>query len=42
MGTGIADVIGEPNDFLPPRSDRSDEFQKLWGLVICDCIFSIK
>ena len=29
MGTGITDVIGGPNDFLPPRSDRSDEFQKL-------------
>ena len=26
MGT---DVIGGPHDFLPPRSDRSDEFQKL-------------
>ena len=30
MGTGITDVIGGPHDFLPPRSDRSDEFQKLW------------
>jgi hypothetical protein len=29
MGTGITDVIGGPHDFLPPRSDRSDEFQKL-------------
>jgi hypothetical protein len=29
MGTGITDVIGGPDDFLPPRSDRSDEFQKL-------------
>jgi hypothetical protein len=28
-GTGITDVIGGPHDFLPPRSDRSDEFQKL-------------
>jgi hypothetical protein len=27
MGTGITDVIGGPHDFLPPRSDRSDEFQ---------------
>ena len=26
MGTGI---IGGPHDFLPPTSDRSDEFQKL-------------
>jgi hypothetical protein len=26
MGT---DVIGGPHDFLPPRPDRSDEFQKL-------------
>jgi hypothetical protein len=25
MGT---DVIGGPHDFLPTRSDRSDEFQK--------------
>ena len=31
MGTGITDVIGGPREFLPPRSDRSDEFQKLWG-----------
>ena len=30
MGTGITDVIGGPHDFLPPRSDRSDEFKKLW------------
>ena len=30
MGTGITDVIGEPHDFLPPRSD---EFQKLWDWV---------
>ena len=29
MGTGITNVIGGPHDFLPPRSDRSDEFQKL-------------
>jgi hypothetical protein len=29
MGTGIIDVVGGHNDFLPPRSDRSDEFQKL-------------
>jgi hypothetical protein len=29
IGTGITDVIGGPHDFLPPRSDRSDEFQKL-------------
>jgi hypothetical protein len=29
MGTGITDVIGGPHDFLSPRSDRSDEFQKL-------------
>jgi hypothetical protein len=29
MGTGITDVIGGPHDFLPLRSDRSDEFQKL-------------
>jgi hypothetical protein len=26
MGT---DVIGGPHEFLPPRSDRYDEFQKL-------------
>jgi hypothetical protein len=26
MGTN---VIGGPHDFLPPRSDKSDEFQKL-------------
>jgi hypothetical protein len=31
MGTGITDVIGGPHDFLPLRSDRSDEFQKLCG-----------
>ena len=30
MGTGITDVIGGPHDFLPPSSDRSDEFKKLW------------
>ena len=29
MGTGNTDVIGGPHDFLPLRSDRSDEFQKL-------------
>ena len=29
MGTGITDIVGGPHDFLPPRSDRSDEFQKL-------------
>ena len=29
METDITDVIGGPHDFLPPRSDRSDEFQKL-------------
>ena len=29
MGTGITNVIGGPHDLLPPRSDRSDEFQKL-------------
>ena len=29
MGNSITDVIGGPHDFLPPRSDRSDEFQKL-------------
>jgi hypothetical protein len=29
MGTGITDVVGGPHDFLPPMSDRSDEFQKL-------------
>ena len=29
MGTGITDIIGEPHDFLPPRFDRSDEYQKL-------------
>ena len=29
MGTSITDVVGGPHDFLPPRSDRSDEFQKL-------------
>jgi hypothetical protein len=28
-GTGITDIIGGPHDFLPPRSDRSDEFPKL-------------
>ena len=30
MGTGNTDVIGGPHDFLPPTSDRSDEFKKLW------------
>ena len=30
MGTGITNVIGGPHDFLPPWSDRFDEFQKLW------------
>ena len=37
MGTGITDVIGRPHDFLPPRSDRSDEFQKLCynKLLLC-------
>jgi hypothetical protein len=30
MGTGITNVIGGPHDFLPPWSDRSDKFQKLW------------
>jgi hypothetical protein len=29
IGTGITDIIGGPHDFLPPRSDRFDEFQKL-------------
>ena len=29
MGIGITDVIGRPHDFLPPRSNRSDKFQKL-------------
>jgi hypothetical protein len=29
MGNGITDVIGGPRDFLPSRSDRSDEFQKV-------------
>jgi len=33
MGTGITDVVGGPHDFLPPRSDRSDEFQKLWCIM---------
>jgi hypothetical protein len=38
METGITEVIGGPHDFLPPRSDRSDEFQKL-----CDCeVYSIQ
>jgi hypothetical protein len=35
MGTGITDVIGGPHDFLPPRSDRSDEFQKLCNKICC-------
>ena len=35
MGTGITDVIGGPHDFLPPRSDRSDEFQNS-GIFILD------
>jgi hypothetical protein len=39
MGTGITDVIGGPHDFLPPRSDRFDEFQKLccrtWEFWLC-------
>ena len=30
MGTGITDGVGRPRDFLPPRSDRSNEFKKLW------------
>ena len=34
MGTGITDVVGEPHDFLPPRSDRSNEFQKLWVIPV--------
>ena len=34
MGTGITDVIGGPHDVLPPRSDRSDEFQKLCRDII--------
>ena len=50
MGT---DVIGGSHDFLPPRSDRSDEFQKLcdtwrvmWGIVmtwhqLASVVFSI-
>ena len=29
MGTGITDVVGRPRDFLPPRSDRSNELKKL-------------
>ena len=33
MGTSITDVIGGPHDFLPPRSDRSDEFQKLCSYI---------
>ena len=33
MRTVITDVIGGPHDFLLPRSDRSDEFQKLWKLI---------
>ena len=32
MGSGITKLIGGPHDFLPPRSDRSDEFQKLWSI----------
>ena len=34
MGTGITDVIGGPHDFLPLRSDRSDEFKKNSGFTI--------
>ena len=34
MGTGITDVIGGPHDFLPLRSDRSDEFKKTLGLLL--------
>ena len=37
MGTGITDVIGEPHDFLTPRSDRSDEFQNLPKEMIIQC-----
>ena len=33
MRTGITGVIGGPHGFLPPRSDRSDEFQKLWDVT---------
>jgi hypothetical protein len=34
MGTGITDVIGGPHDFLPLRSDRSDEFKKNLSLLL--------
>jgi hypothetical protein len=35
MGTGILDVIGGPHDFLPPRSDGSDEFKKTLQFYSC-------
>ena len=38
MGTGITNVIGGPHDFLPPRSDRSEEFQKLCNYVRPDIL----
>jgi hypothetical protein len=34
MGTGITDVIGGPHDFLSPRSNRFDEFQKLCYSIV--------
>jgi hypothetical protein len=34
MGTGILDVIGGPHDFLPPRSDGSDEFKKNCNFIL--------
>ena len=34
MGTGITNVIGGPHDFLPLRSDRSDEFKQTLGLLL--------
>jgi hypothetical protein len=37
MGTGITDVIGEPHDFLP---SRSDEFQKL--CIACFFFISVQ
>jgi hypothetical protein len=42
MGTGITNVIGGPHDFLPPRSDRSDEFQKLYYISRSYCKYRNK
>ena len=35
-GPTLADMgtdVGGPHDFLPPRFNRSDEFQKLWYII---------